>query len=339
MKKLSFRNKIIYAANTLVAFLLLIAYVLPYLSPQRFAFLSVLSLSVPLLISINILFCLYWLIRLKRQFILSVFVLLIGYNYINSMYKLASAPPSTPNNAISVMSYNVRLFNLYNWIPKQSVKADIINFITTEKPDILCLQEYHHVEDLLKNYYKFEVLSKGKVKSGQAIFSKFPIVNSGSVQFPNTANNAIFADVVTSKDTIRVYNLHLQSSGINTDIEALKNEGSNSLFKQVSSTFKLQQTQAELLLKHKSKCEYKTIIAGDFNNTAYSYIYKKIKHGYKDTFEDAGSGFGRTFDFKYFPVRIDFILVDDKFSVSQHKAFNTVKLSDHYPVKALLNSD
>jgi len=54
-------------------------------------------------------------------------------------------------------------------------------------------------------------LSGKKVKYGQAIFSKFPIVKSGSIEFPNTANNAIYADIVKGSDTIRIYNVHLQS--------------------------------------------------------------------------------------------------------------------------------
>ena len=145
-----------------------------------------------------------------------------------------------------------------------------------------------------------------------------------------------FVDVVKGKDTLRVYTLHLQSAGIRTDVDNLKRETSSHLFKQVGATFKAQQEQVELFLDHKSKCKYKTIITGDFNNTAYSYIYKEIKgEDYVDTFEEAGNGFGRTFDFKFFPLRIDFILVDKDFTVNGFKTYD-VKLSDHYPIKATL---
>jgi endonuclease/exonuclease/phosphatase family metal-dependent hydrolase len=53
----------------------------------------------------------------------------------------------------------------------------------------------------------------------------------------------------------------------------------------------------------------------------------------KDTFKQAGNGFGRTFDFKFFPIRIDFVLVDDTFEINAFKTFD-VKYSDHYPVMA-----
>jgi endonuclease/exonuclease/phosphatase family metal-dependent hydrolase len=240
-------------------------------------------------------------------------------------------------DTISVMSYNVRLFNRFVWIPSRTVKEDILDFIYEENPDILCIQEYTRGIPLkIDGYYKFNASYTKTAKGGQAIFSKFPIVNSGSLEFPNTLNNAIYTDIVKQKDTIRVYNLHLQSSGIKTDVENLKKEPSGRLFKRVGATFKAQQEQVELLSKHRANCNYKTIVTGDFNNTAYSYIYKEIKgDDLVDTFEEAGNGFGKTFDFKFFPLRIDFILVDKEFTVNGFKSYD-IKLSDHFPIKANL---
>ncbi|MBC3846907.1 endonuclease/exonuclease/phosphatase family protein [Winogradskyella echinorum] len=337
MKGLKFGSKVIFVINSLVAFLLLVSYILPYISPKNFATLSVLSLSVPLLILLNVIFFIYWLLRVKKQLLLSLVVLLLGWNYISSMYKFSSSKHIEDSDNISVMSYNVRLFNLYSWIPSKTVKNDIVDFIYKEKPDILCLQEYRKDDPItLDGYYNYNATHNDSVKRGQVIFSKFPILNSGSLEFPNTFNNGIFVDIVKQKDTVRIYNLHLQSSGIKTDVEALKNETSNHLFNQVGSTFKLQQEQVELFLKHKSKCKYKTIVTGDFNNTAYSYIYKEIKgDDLIDTFEKAGNGFGKTYDFKFFPLRIDFILADKDFTVNGFKTYD-VLLSDHYPIKAIL---
>ncbi|MGJ8549162.1 endonuclease/exonuclease/phosphatase family protein [Winogradskyella wichelsiae] len=337
MKGLKLGSKILFFINSLVAFLLLISYILPYIPPKNFASLSVLSLGVPLLILFNIVFFLYWLLRVKKQMLLSLFVLLLGWSYINSMYKFSSSEDVVDDDNFTIMSFNVRLFNRFGWLPKKTVKEDILNFIETENPDILCLQEYRNGDPVeLEGYYNFNAKHTEGVKSGQTIFSKFPIINSGSLEFPNTYNNAIFVDVVKQKDTIRIYTIHLQSSGIQTDVEKLKEETSGHLFKQVRSTFKEQQNQVELYLEHKSKSNYKTIVTGDFNNTPYSYIYRMVKgDDLKDTFEDAGNGFGKTYDFKYFPMRIDFILADKDFKVNSFKTFD-IKLSDHYPIKTTL---
>lgn len=337
MRGLKFGSKIIFVINSLVAFLLLISYILPYIPPKSFATLSVLSLGVPLLILSNLLFFIFWLLRVKKQMILSLVVLLLGYNYISSMYKFSGASKVEDDANFSVMSFNVRMFNKFNWLPESINKEHIVKILADENPDILCLQEYPRGERVdIDGYHSFNAKHVKGIKGGQAIFSKFPIVNSGSLEFPNTFNNAIFADIVKEKDTIRIYTFHLQSSGINTEVEKLKNETSGHLFKQVGATFKMQQDQVNLFLAHKEKCHYKTIVTGDFNNTAYSYVYRKIKgDDLVDTFEEAGNGFGRTFDFKFFPMRIDFILADKDFTVNGYKTYD-VKLSDHFPIKTTL---
>jgi len=336
MRKLGFFNKLIFFLNTIAALLLLVSYILPYLPPKRFSMLSVLSLGVPLLIGCNVLFLVYWLFKLKRQLLLSLVVLLVGFNYITSIYKFSGATSVSDTDNFSVMSYNVRLFNLFNWLPNASVANEMNHFVATENPSILCLQEYHKNTDFqLEDYYKYEMVTGGQVKNGQAIFSKFPIVNSGNIPFENSSNSAIFVDVVRQTDTIRIYNVHLQSSKINTQVKNLNKETSEALTKQIGNAFTMQQAQAERILQHKKNSTYKTIITGDFNNTAYSYVYSKLKGNLKDTFEQAGSGFGKTFEFNYVPLRIDFILVDEAFTVNGFENYD-ISLSDHFPIKATL---
>lgn len=338
MKKLSFINKIIYFINIVVAVLLLFSYALPFLPPKTFSILSVLNLGVSFLILVNVLCFLYWLIKLKKQMTLSLIVLLIGYFSFGSLYKFSFSKKAENPENIKIMNYNVRLFNLYEWLPEKHIATKITDFIKTEAPEVLSIQEYHPQDDVDLSFfkYKFEKLSGKRTKFGQAIFSQFPIVNSGSIEFPDTANNAIFADVVKGSDTIRIYNIHLESLRIDTKVESLKKEDSERLFNRIGTTFKMQQFQTELFLMHKKQCKYKMVICGDFNNTAFSYVYRKIKGNLNDTFKEAGNGFGRTHDFKFFPVRIDFIFADDAFNVNGFKAYNA-HFSDHYPISATLS--
>lgn len=337
MKGLSFLEKVFFIVNSLIALLLLLSYGLSFLPPNQFGVLSVLSLGVPILIILNVVFGLYWLLKLKRQVLLSLLVLLLGFNHLTSMYQFSSNEGTKEDTSFTVMSYNVRLFNLFNWIEDNGIDAKIGHFINKQQPDIVSLQEYHRNDGFkLSEYYKFERLSGEQVKSGQAIYSKFPIINSGAIEFPNTSNDAIFIDVVHETDTLRVYNLHLQSSKIDTSVESLKNQSSENLFKRVSKTFQIQQSQAELVIDHIVKAPYRCIITGDFNNTAYSYVYNEIKGDFQDTFETAGYGFGSTYDFKFFPFRIDFIMAEEEVEVNSFDTFD-VKYSDHYPIQATLN--
>ena len=334
MKKIKLLDKVIFAINSLVAIMLLLSYVLPYVEPKKFPILSVLSLAVPLLITLNILFLIYWLLQVKKKLFVSLSVLVVGFIFLSPLYKFSNSKHVDDSENISVMNYNVRLFNLFEWIPDDQIKQKIIDFIKEKQPDALGMQDYRPDKALeLDGYYKYEELSGEKIKSGQAIFSKYPIIKTGSLEFPNTANNAIYVDIVKKRDTIRIYNVHLQSLRIDPTSVKLDLETSENLFKRASTTFKLQQSQAELFLSHKNHCSYKLIVCGDFNNTAYSYVYKRIRADLKDAFVEAGNGFGRTFNFRFFPVRIDFILTDEHFDINAFKTFD-VELSDHYPIMA-----
>ncbi|WP_191859107.1 endonuclease/exonuclease/phosphatase family protein [Hanstruepera ponticola] len=334
MKNLKLIDKIIYLINGLLAFMLLLSYALTYVPPKSFALLSVLSLGVPFLILVNVLFLLYWLIKLKKQLILPLTVLAIGYFSFGSLYKFSSNEFVSHDDKLDVMNFNVRLFNLYDWIPEKHVENTIVDFIKLKAPDVLSIQEYHPHKNIDLSFfkYKFEKLSGNKVKNGQAIFSQYPIVNSGSIEFPNTSNNAIFVDIVKASDTLRIYNIHLQSMKIDANAE-LKQEDSERLLKRVEKTFEMQQEQTELFLKHKNQCPYKMIICGDFNNTAFSYVYKEVRGDLNDAFKEAGNGFGRTYEFKFFPVRIDYIFSDPEIEITSFKTYDN-KLSDHYPIMA-----
>jgi endonuclease/exonuclease/phosphatase family metal-dependent hydrolase len=56
----------------------------------------------------------------------------------------------------------------------------------------------------------------------------------------------------------------------------------------------------------------------------------------KDSFEEAGTGFGQTYKFKYYPARIDYIFAE-KMIVKEFQSFSEMKDSDHYPIMAKLS--
>lgn len=335
MKELSLIDKVLFFINNLIAFALCIAYFLPFFSPDKYAKIGIISLAVPLLIFVNVAFLIFWAIKLKKQFLLSAIVLLVGFKYVNSLYKIPSESDNQNTEGVSLMNYNVRMFNLYQWIDDKTINSKIIAFLTDEKPDILCIQEFHASEKNHFTYrYKYIKTNEDNSKIGQAIYSKFKIINSGSLDFKNTGNNAIFADIVIRKDTVRIYNIHLESLKLNILKENFGEKNSDQIRKRFEKAFKKQVSQANLILEHQSKSPYKNIICGDFNNTQFSWVYREMKKGKNDAFAEQGSGFGKTFDYP-FPFRIDYILVDETIEVNAFKTFE-VKYSDHFPIKATL---
>ena len=277
--------------NIVITVLTFIAYVLPFLAPKMFSLLSVLTLILPLFLILNALFFVYWLLQLKRQVFLSGLVLLLGITFINKFYKFSSNDAESEEKDFAVMSYNVRLFNLFDWLAADNVGDTILNFINEQNPDILCIQEYSENAKVDLRIYKYKaIFMEGEqIKTGQAIFSKYPIFNQGDFKIPAAGNNVIYADIKKGKDTIRVYNIHLQSIKISPDVneisehvDAINQSKSQQLFSRIRDAFKKQEQQADILVKHRNECKYPVIICGDMNNSPFSYVYRHIKSDLSD---------------------------------------------------------
>jgi endonuclease/exonuclease/phosphatase family metal-dependent hydrolase len=349
MKNLSWFNKLMFFLNMVLTVSTFVAYILPFLAPKTFPFLAVLTLFMPLFFILNGLFFIYWGIQFKKRMILSGLVLLMGITFINKFYKFSAKDYPETEKDFTVMSYNVRLFNVFKWFERDDVPENIRGFINDKNPDILCIQEYSNSGDIdLKVYPHRYIFMDGKqIKTAQAIFSKFPIIDQGIIFFPNSNNIVVFADIKKGKDIIRIYNMHLQSIKISPDVNEINenidvlNQGGKSqkLFYRISKAFMQQQQQAEIFKEHKNKSPYPIIICGDMNNSAFSYVYRNIKGKLKDSFEEVGIGFGATYKFRYYPARIDYIFADENMTVKKFESFPEFENSDHYPIMAKLSME
>ena len=331
MRELSFFDKIVYLLNLILAALLLLSCLAPYISVKIFLPLTFLSLFFPIIFIINIPFIFYWVFRKKKIFILSFSAILISYFTFGSFYKFDSPSESTENEDLSIMTFNTRDFGFKGRMKSELTGDKIINFIIEQDPDIVCFQEYSRIgRRKLKNYPFRYITPYTYLKSIQAIYSKYPIVDNGSLEFPDTANNALFADIKYKGDTIRIYNLHLQSYKIRPSrVRNVRHVVSS--YNKMRKTFIKQEEQVQIFDKHRKESPFSTIVCADFNNTPFSNVYRIAKGEMQDTFDEQGSGFGKTFDLKVVPFRIDFILADKTMQVMTHQNFD-LKLSDHYPV-------
>lgn len=327
-KKRGLFHQLLFAVNSGFALLLLLSYILPYIPPKSFPYLSVLSLGVPPLLFINAGFALYWLIRRRIEMLLSLIVLLIGYQFILSYYKFSSQKDVHSPDNISLLSYNVHNFD---WMGIGTPEK-IVDFVNSESPDIVCFQEYYDRKNIHYKAYPYRYFDKDVVQTELAIFSKYPIVNAGSLDFPNTGNNAVYADIVKHNDTIRVFNMHLQSHSIASDFSRRTFEEKRKI-KNVAMGFSRQQEQVKILRDSLKASPYKNIVGGDTNNSVFSYTYRELTKNYQDAFKKAGHGLGRTFVYdKFIPIRMDLILTDMDFTINNFKTYD-VPFSDHYPIK------
>lgn len=283
------------------------------------------SVTLPLIFIVNCAIAIYGASRKKYIYLLGIITFLLSYNFF---YQCTLNPKLETQNSISILSYNVQAFNeaLASNL-KQNDFTKIVKFIDSLDTDIVILQESSYKEGRkLKRYpHVFLGYRQNIRKSLLTIYSKFPIVNKGYIDFDDTKNNAIYADIKINKDTIRVYNSHLQSYVIDQDLK------SNNYWYSLNNTITKQVEQAELIKNHMSNSNKKVIIGGDFNATPHSRTYRVLRKGLNDSYVSNGNGLGKTYSHFNYPLRLDYFLYDEKIKVVSHKNFN-LNLSDHEPI-------
>lgn len=330
--------------NIVCALALAAAFLSSRFSPEALPYVSVVGMFVPVLILVNVLFAVFWLVKMDLFFLYSVFALLVGLGQVNRFFAFGSSDKTEEEGDFKVMSYNVRSFNRDRWTDDRDAAANISKLLAEHSPDIICFQEYAEgMVDLSGWKYKYVVIS---APDGNAVYSKYPIVGTSSRKFEDNSSS-IYADIrMPSGKIVRVYCVHLNSLGIapgevndlpGQPSERIKSEVKG-LVKRLDKGFRSQQGQIELLRADMDASPYPNIVMGDFNNTPFSYTYRTVLgRDMADAFSEAGFGFGKTFRMiRMYPLRIDFIMAaEDVFKV---KDFSTVKekSSDHNPVTAVL---
>ena len=326
-------NGFVLLINIGVSALLLLACLLPYISVALVPSMSIFSLFVPFLVLGNILFLIYWILQFKKAVFLPIVSLVIAYFFMGSFFQFRAERPMPSSKDFSIMSFNTRLFNKYQWSDDPSIGNQIVAFIQKTDPSVVCFQEFDvSMKERFMSYpHTYISASDNSKQAVQAIFSKFPIVAKGLLPFTNSTNATIFVDLKIKGDTVRLYNVHLQSLRVKPEAASLEAGTRERLYKRLKVSFAKQQAQADIIASHKSDSPYKVIVVGDFNTNQFSSVYHTIKGDLTDSFTSLGSGYGKTFDFKYFPMRIDFLLSDPGFEIAYHKSF-PLHLSDHFPV-------
>jgi endonuclease/exonuclease/phosphatase family metal-dependent hydrolase len=345
--------------NLLFAFFLLLSIGAYYISPEKIWILPFFGFLYPVLLLINIIYIIFWGVQRKNWFWISFSLIILSWGQLHAYYQLPlfKAKKANKGNQISLITYNVRAFNQYNWAKNISARDQMLNFLVGKNTDVICLQEVFTsnknklltTKNLIRqfvNHHHFYIHFTARNKKsnyGIAIFTKFPIVNKGFINYKNTNNVTIFVDMKVNEDTIRFYNNHLQSIHIgksqyemldtlsmnynDKEISQLKN-----IFSQFILASRKRAAQVDILAKHIQCCPYKIIVCGDFNDTPYSYTYHKIRHNLNDVFIESGSGIGNTYFGMLPSFRIDYVFHSKTISSYNLKIFK-IPFSDHFPMQ------
>jgi endonuclease/exonuclease/phosphatase family metal-dependent hydrolase len=339
-----------------------------------------LALTVPLWLALVALLLLYWLRRNWRVALLPLAALLLAWpqvqrglplhlgNALQAPLGEGTAPKHQALNTLRLLSYNVRIFNVYPQLRQldSAAPAKAIAWLAASPADVLCLQEYYQEpagthsadgdlyrvgERLGAGSGRQVFVSKTLTNSigaefGLAIFSRLPIVGRGEISFGRlTQNHAMWVDVVGPGhgDTVRIFNTHLQSMSLDEgDIVAagssragFKSKG-RSLLGRFTRGAAARAWQADTLLAHVRRSPYPVLLAGDLNDLPYSYAYSQLASGLQNAWATVGFGPGNTYHGRLPPVlRIDQQFAGPQWRVLACRIHTEIPYADHFPVEGL----
>ncbi|HRN56260.1 MAG TPA: endonuclease/exonuclease/phosphatase family protein [Agriterribacter sp.] len=348
----------------------------PFLNPATWWLFGFLGLAFPYLLIALLLFLAGWLFVRSRWSWLAVIALLLGWKNIASVF--AFHPFSSFDKekkeagTLRIMTWNIKSFfppeNIKNREKRIAHRESIFGVIRDYDPDVIAIQEFYTIENVkwfnnrlyLRNmgyrYYYFpgDFERYRTNRSGTAIFSKYPIIDSAKTRMPqdpgDNVESLLSADIVYNTDTIRIFTGHLQSyrfmpadysnfSKIRSDPNE-RMDASKSIIRKMRVAFKKRAVQTNLIRRQLDGSAYPEIFCGDLNDVPNSYAYFSVKNDKRDAFIARGFGFGQTFYnfssnfMRRLPtLRIDYIFTDPRFTIKQCTRVPVI-LSDHIPVVA-----
>jgi len=359
-KKYNFLDKLLLPIAVVFAVALILGTVAGSMDPRQHPIIAFFGLAYPYVLFINIIFLFWWCISKKWFFaIITLLVIASGFKTLKATFSIGGdkGGAEKAENSIRMMTYNVHNFKLYGGENDESVKEKMLKVVRDENPDIICFQEFYtrnkgnfDTVDSLKailntKHFYFVPTNKNDYEAyGLAIFTKYPITNTGKIPFVDgyNGNMSIYVDLNISGKTLRVYNVHFQSISFEKqDYEYLDKvremntelKPSKRILRMLKSAFLKRSGQVDLMKKEMASCTTPYLIAGDFNDTPASYVVTQITAGLNNAFIKKGSGLGKTYNGKFPNFQIDYIATSKALEVLNY-SITEAKLSDHFPVRS-----
>ena len=350
--------------------LYLLASLTPLLRYPSLKFGVLLSIGFPFLLLSSCISAILSVYFFRNQSWFFFIVIILGFTNIRSSiaFNLETKQPKQINNQqnLKILSWNVEEFvNVQRSADnfKPNFRRLILDFIKSINADIICLQDYRdypdqgwsynnrkYIVDTLK-YPFFSISIDDTISStfpldgyGTAIFSKYPILNTGRVayNFKHKPEHLNFADVAIGSKNLRVYNTHFRSINLNVSEKDSKKDYSfiqddTAVIFNKGKLYRLlyfdsiHVKQAELVKQQLNKSPIPFVFCADLNSVPSSYVYHHISSGLQDAFLQKGFGWGPTYDGLSHTLRIDVTLLSPELKVIQHYS-PKLKASDHFPL-------
>lgn len=338
---------------SVVAGLLVLSYVSVVINPAKAWFFTLAGIFFVPLSTLNLCLLIWAVKRRSRSFVIPLLALVPAFFFVGRYIQVGQDEESVSVDSqptLKVMSYNVGRFvhrSEKSGIESRKECVDsVFDFIRNQDADIICLQEFY-ISDinavrshLRKNMpgYKAEyfLFPSKKGAFGNVTLSRYPVKDKGVVKFDKSANLAIYTDYQVEGRHFRVYNCHFESYNISFSglVKALAQRDRDVFAEtgtKIVNSISRRPKQVDKVFRHIESCPVESFVCGDFNDNPMSYTYYRMNKGRKDSFIEAGEGFGATYSFMWPMLRLDYVLVPERFDAQEYLS-PRVGYSDHYPV-------
>lgn len=307
---------------------------------------------------------LWWAIRWRRWFFAMAAVLLVSVANVGLIWR-PDMVRSTPEvertrDDIVMVSYNVA--NFKNLPTDEDCYEGVCEWLGSQNAGIIALQEAEFTEErsvtdlrdrLPRINYSLFVNAipeqrESRTGCGYALLSTWPIVRHGVADSDENNVNAIWADLKIGRDTVRVVNVHLQSTGISYEerFETLSAQIVNdtlartkllNVAEKMAENYRIRAGEAESVATVVADSPHAVVVCGDFNDTPVSYTYRTMRsRKLDDAFVSCGRGVEYTYRGLYDLFRIDYILPEsERFDIKEYGSYD-LDYSDHKAISARL---
>ncbi len=290
-------------------------------------------------------------LRGSKAALIPLVALLPSLLVLGRFFQFSSQGAEPGPDDIKIVSYNVGRFGMSSADSRSAAVDAVVRLLQAQDADVICLQEFFiedagQIRSFFRKHFKgydleYYVYPTDKGSYGNVTLSRFPLRAKGKLDFEESSNLAIYGDYILKGTPVRIYNCHFQSYNISLPRVAQVFKGDyKEVFRDTEQRMKtsitLRPRQVDMVLRNIDDCPTAALVAGDFNDNPLSYTYWRLSRGRKDSFMEAGQGFGATYSFFRPFLRIDYILFPDVLRAVSHSVLH-VPYSDHYPIVTILS--
>ena len=327
--------------------LLMLSYLSMVIDPAKAWFFTLFGLLYPVLLPLVFVLFIWSLLRRSRMRLVLLLALLPSI-FIAGRYVQLKGPETEQEADLKLISYNVGLF-AHGPKDKQDrleLADSVCAYLRKANADIICLQEFYlpssvpfeqYLHRQFPGYQLEYYVHTGKSgHAGNITLSRLPVSSRGKDVFEKSTNLALWTDIQLEQSTLRFYNCHFESYNISLPA-LLKGFRDDALIEETGikmrRSIKGRPAQVAEVLRGVDAAPVRSVMLGDFNDNPLSYTYFRLIRGRKDSFVQAGKGFGATYSSFWPLLRIDYILYPPELEAVSYKV-DKVRYSDHYPIIA-----